>query len=103
MRDAHPENFPGILRLQQPYRAWIMLLDDKSPACYINDAKGTGKEANVEFQQADASTNFGPGEAPWYTFMNVAALRDITAGEELLVTSNIYIYSVMKHIQYLHN
>ncbi len=85
MRAAHPENFPGILRLQQPYSAWIMLLDDKSPACYINDAKGTGKEANVEFVQADASTSFGPGGAPWYTFMRVAALRDIATEEELLV------------------
>ena len=91
MKEAHPESFPGILRLQPPYRAWIMLLDDKSPACYINDAKGTGKEPNVEFVQGDASQSFGPGGAPWHTFMTVSALRDITAGEELLVTNIIYI------------
>jgi hypothetical protein len=69
-----------------------MLLDERSPACYINDAKGTSMEANVAFVQADAATAFGLGGAPWHTFMTVSALRDIAEGEELLVT-NIYIYT----------
>ena len=91
MKAKHPESFPGSLRLQQPYGAWILLMAKESPACYINDAKDTGKMANVEFEQGAAETSFGTKSDPWYTFMRVRALREIQAGEELLVHQNFFL------------
>jgi hypothetical protein len=85
LKAKHPEDFPGILRLKAPYKAWVILLDAQSPACYINDAKDTGKEPNVEFQQANPGDKLGTKEKPWHSLVTVAALRDIEEGEELLV------------------
>ena len=103
MKEKHPENFPGIIRLKAPYKAWVILLDKQSPACYINDAKDTGKEANVEFQQASSTDQLGTRDKPWHTLVTVAALRDIAAGEELLVLPKshlvLYCYFFLGHIR----
>jgi hypothetical protein len=74
-----------------------MLLDERSPACYINDAMGTGKNANVEFVQTDATVPFGKVGAPWHTFMRVSALRDIAAGDELLVQHKTFSF-IFHHV-----
>ena len=43
--------FPGAFALQPPYRHMAVALDQRCPACKINDSRGTKWEPNIEFVQ----------------------------------------------------
>jgi len=86
----HNDKFPGMLSMHGAYSQFILCLDKQSPVAYINDIRGSMVDANIAIEQREDLSRLGQTQ-PWHTLFVVRALRDILAGEELVVRTISYL------------
>lgn len=79
---------PGQFALYSPYEGVILIIDERCPARYVNDASGvSGAEVNVDFMQyPDARELHYNREKGLQLLLQARVVRPIKAGDQLFMS-----------------
>lgn len=78
---------PGVFALRAPYEGIVLVIDERCPARFVNDAKGVADaDYNIEFEQhPDPRELYHSKDKGMQLFLQAKATRRIEAEEQLFV------------------
>lgn len=88
VKRASQEQEPGMFALDTPYEGVVLIIDERCPARYVNDAYGVhGAIVNVDFMQhPDARELHYNREKGLQLLLQGRVVRPIAAGEQLFTS-----------------
>jgi len=89
---------PGVFALRTPYENIVLMLDERCPARYVNDARGvTGAKYNIHFVQ-HASPRDLFYEKELHLLMQAQVTADIAPGEQLFLDYGELFWEHAEHV-----